>query len=287
MKKNSKFYSTFLLLGTTLFLGGPSSTVFASVYDQGDGTQAVQGQDNAQIEALGYLGTAYDMRAHNIVVHVKEVSKLNIWRASEASVSVSLPTEVGTDKVTPVIQAPTLQAKAGVYPAELSIKEDPTVHTSIKIFVLDDSSATDGHTVLLGHDFQLTKAEKMKLNPEKVEVVAGIHAYDVASGQDISAEVQEKSGDLQNYLQEDLKPVAQHFSVRGVNTTLQASTLLSPGQESGNSSNHQSGDSLPDTGERENSLSALGMFVFTLLGLFMVNKGSWKKVKEENDETII
>lgn len=256
MKKNSKLSSTFLLLGATLILGSTTSSVSASVYDRGDGTQAVQGQDNAQIEALGYLGTAYEMTAHNIVVHVKEVPKLNVWRASEASVSVSLPTEEGTDKVTPVIHASTLQAKAGVYPAELSIKEDPTVHTSIKIFVLDDSSATDGRTVLLGDDFQLTKAEKKKLSPEKEEVVAGIHAYDVASGQDISSEVQAKAGDLQKYLQEDLKPVAQHFSVRGVNLTLQASTLLSPGQEqdSGTASNNRSGASLPDTGERENSL---------------------------------
>lgn len=249
--------------------------------------QTIQGQESVQIEALGYLGTAYHMTAHNIVVNVKDVPKLNIWIASEACVSVMPPTEGETDRVTPIINAPTLQSKAGVYPAELSIKEDPMVHTSIKIFVLDDSSSSDGQTVILGHNFQLTQAEKVGLTTEKEEIVAGIHAYDVISGQDITSEVQEKPGDLEKYLHEDLKPVTQKFSVRGVNLTLQASTLLTPGgdQNNGMPSINSLRDKLPDTGDRGDNLSTLGMFVFTLLGLFFVNKQLGKKGKEENNET--
>ena len=287
MKKNSKLSFAFLLLGTTLILGNSSSTVFASVIDMTDGHQTIQGQKSVQIEALGYLGTAYHMTAHNIVVNVKDVPKLNIWIASEACVSVMPPTEGETDRVTPIINAPTLQSKAGVYPAELSIKEDPMVHTSIKIFVLDDSSSSDGQTVILGHNFQLTQAEKMGLTTEKEEIVAGIHAYDVISGQDITSEVQEKPGDLEKYLHEDLKPVTQKFSVRGVNLTLQASTLLTPGgdQNNGMPSINSLRDKLPDTGDRGDNLSTLGMFVFTLLGLFFVNKQLGKKEKEENNET--
>lgn len=287
MKKNSKISFAFLLLGTTLILGNSSPTVFASIIDMTDENQTIQGQESVQIEALGYLGTPYHMTAHNIVVHVKDIPKLNIWLASEACVSVMTPTEGEKDSVTPVINAPTLQSKAGVYPAELSIKEDPMVHTTIKIFVLDNYSSTDGRTVLLGHNFQLTKAEKMRLTTEKEEIVAGIHAYDVVSGQEITSEVQEKPGDLEKYLQEDLKPVAQKFSVRGVSLTLKASTLLTPGkgQDNGMSSINNLRDSLPDTGDMGNSLSALGMFVLTLLGLFVVNKQLEKKGKEENDET--
>lgn len=291
MKKNSKISFAFLLLGTTLILGNLSSTVFASVIDMTDGNQTIQGQESVQIEALGYLGTAYHITAHNIVVHVKDVPKLNIWLASEACVSVIPPTEgeKDRDRVTPVINVPTLQSKAGVYSAELSIKEDPMVHTTIKIFVLNNSSSSDGRTVLLGHNFQLTKAEKMRLTTEKEEIVAGIHAYDVVSGQEITSEVQEKPGDLEKYLQEDLKPVTQKFLVRGVSLTLQASTLLTPskGQDNSMSSINSLRDSLPDTGDKGNSLSALGMFVFTLLGLFVVNKQLEKKGREENDETTI
>ena len=94
---------------------------------------------------------------------------------------------------------------------------------------------------------------------------------------------------MEKYLQEDLKPVTQKFLVRGVSLTLQASTLLTPskGQDNSMSSINSLRDSLPDTGDKGNSLSALGMFVFTLLGLFVVNKQLEKKGREENDETTI
>lgn len=279
MRKKLRGSSAFLL-GLSLFFYGTGNLLASA------DTFVMQGQSDTEIEMKGYIGTAYQLNAHNIVVHVKDVKGMNIWKASGASVSITGPTDSTLDKVTPWVSAPTLKAEIGAYKVTLGIQEDATVHREITVFVVDDVTVTDKETLLFGQDFELTPGEKRNLTAEKVKAVAKVRAYDIQSGAEITKEVKTNTQDLMHYLQEDEKAVTQRFSVRGVTLEVQASTLL-PSEQSthgttgGEDGTFVSGGKLPSTGESNNLLAMMGIAFLTLLSLLLVHHKGLIKRKNE------
>ncbi len=276
--QNKSFF--LYLIGIISLLVSTPCVSFASVLPAEGDRQILQGQEQTSIESLGYIGTTYKLTAHNIIVHVKNVSQLDIWKASEANVSTVSPIGRETDKVTPFIDKSNLKAKVGTYKVKLGIREDGSVSTVITVFVVEGPYSTDGQTLLYGHDFQLTRAEKQQLTVEKVKKIAGIRAYDIASGQEITSEVEGNAADLAQYLQEDQRPVDQTFSVRKVRLTVRGSTLsssdVSPQENFKTLNSNRSGKVLPHTGEREDILYFVGV-LFIFLFLFFAHETNRKE----------
>ena len=68
-------------------------------------------EPDTQVEFIGYIGSYYSILANNIVIHIKDLPKLDIWRDSKASVVLLDPTYVKLDKVTPVVSSSNIREK--------------------------------------------------------------------------------------------------------------------------------------------------------------------------------
>ncbi|MFK4881366.1 hypothetical protein ACI1TC_09200 [Lactococcus petauri] len=266
----------FLLILITLLLFTNNNKVIANTIE------AVSEPDT-QVEFIGYIGSYYSILANNIVIHIKDLPKLDIWRDSKASVVLLDPTYVKLDKVTPVVSSSNIREKVGVYKARLSIKEDPKICKTINIYVVDDRVALGKEVLLYGHDFELTKIEKQNLTVEKEKIIAGVRAYDINSGTDITKEVNIKEGDLELYLQNDTKTISQNFYVRELDLEIKASTLLESNITSKvGDIQLKRGVRLPSTGEISNNLFAQGLLFIILLLQLIIFNSKLKNRKSKN-----
>lgn len=248
---------------------------------------SIQDTQAPQIEAKGYIGAKYGITANNIVVHLKDLPKLDIWRASKATVYSKVPVETTLNNLTPLIKSTTLKEEVGVYTAELGIEEDTTIQKIVYIFVVGDKSVMDDKTLLVGQDFQLTKEKKNSINNRNVKEIANVHAYDLLSGKDITLEVEVNTKDLGLYLAEDEYTVPLNFSVRKLNLEIEASTLLNNSSifENPNIFKGTNSSSLPNTGDRNNfTLFVLGILLLVLSFVFIIFKFlSKNKLKNEKE----
>lgn len=270
MKRSIK-YNILLVIGLFLFSISVISILVSAE------TFISQDENSAQLDYKGYIGSAYRLKTNNIVVNIKDVHNLDIWKASKATVSINYPIENTNVKVTPVIKSSELMEKVGVYKVFVSIKEDKSIHNTVTVFVVDKQSSMDNNTLIMGHDIILKDFEKKDLTVKKEIEIAGIHAYDLNSALDITKEVQENNGDLYKYINDD-KKTPQTFSVRGVTLTISAFTKCTSNEKQVfNKAFKSLKNRLPNLGEKTQNLILVPLSLF--LFIILINK--FKKDRNE------
>lgn len=254
----------------------------------------IVGGTEGEVLTRGLLGTRYSIEAQNFVIHVKDVPNMDILSLSKAQLTQSSEGEASGNLQ---VLSSSVEAKAGVYGAVIALEEEPSIQTTISIFVVDDSTVQDGRKVIYGHDFQMKQGEKQGLTETQAKRLGAVRAYDIPSGVEETEKVSVNKKQLTTYIEnKNYAPLPLDWSLsstdgRVVTKRIYAKTIREgkavdkvhppKASKSFGASGGKKGF-LPSTGVKE-------MMFLVLLGLFLMGGSVFliillKRKKEEDEE---
>lgn len=258
------------------------------------GDSTAERETNGAITTQGLLGTEtsdkYTLEANNFIIHVKDVPRMDILTLSNAKL-VSNEGDI-SDRLTASSNVNLKAPKVGVYEAAIVLEEEPSIQTTISIFVVDDTTISDGQKIIYGHDFEMKQSERQTLTAVKAKELSGIRAYDVKSGGEETEKVSVNKKQLEDYIQgNNLSPMPLDWSLSSYEGRVVTKRVYIKTVKDTHGSSLPPGKDNNKTGQKKSlpTLGAQGVLLFVVIGLLFMFSAVFlvlflKRKKEERSD---